>query len=144
MVVRGLARCLACGDVPLIRCGSVFSPRAPGGVIALEMRLVGHRDESAPCMVALWLQVAARGSPRWVCLGGIPAGLHEGVKRVFAAGVSAGRLPPVGCALGRVGCGYPGFVLRVASCVGASLDVVSPGAPASLRGGGAVDEAAPV
>ena len=98
--VRGLARCLACGRVPVIRGGRVFSPRPPGGVIALEVRLAGHAEGSAPCMVASWLWVAARGSWRWVRLGSALARLHEGVERVFVAGVSAAQRPPVGSPLG--------------------------------------------
>ena len=64
----------------LARCG-VFSPRPQGGVIALGVRLAGQREGCAPCMVASWLRVAARGSRPWVFLRGAPAGLRRGCVR---------------------------------------------------------------
>ena len=88
-----------------------FHPK--GGVIALEVCLAGHREGCAVCMVASWLQVAARGSRCRVCVGVTPTGLYEGIERVFVAVVPAGRRFSVGCALGRVQCGCPGFGLRV-------------------------------
>ena len=57
---------------------------------------MGQREGCAPCLVVSRLPPAARGSRLWVCVGGTPAGLHEGVERVFVAGVSARQRPPVG------------------------------------------------
>ena len=52
--------------------------------------------------------------PEWPCgATGIPAGLNEGVERVFVAGVGAGQPFPVGRTLGHVGSGCTGFRLRV-------------------------------
>ena len=113
--VRALVRCPTCGRVPVIRGGGVFNLRPQGGVIALQVCLAGHREGSAPCMVVSWLWVAARGNGRWVRVVGTPAGIPEGVERVFVAGVSAGRRSIVGRALEHVGCGCPGLRLRVGS-----------------------------
>ena len=101
--VRGLVRCPACGCVPVISGGGVYNFCPQGDVIALEVCLAGHCEGCATCMVVSWLQVAARGSRRCVRVGGTPAG------------VSARRRSPVGRALGHVGCGCPGFRLRVGS-----------------------------
>ena len=111
--VKCLARCIACGRVPLNRGGGVFSPRPPGDVIAFEVRLVRHREGCSPCLLASCLRLAARGNWRWVSVGGTPAGLHEGIEEVLVVGVSAGRPPLVSCALRCVGCGCPGYGLRV-------------------------------
>ena len=86
-----------------------------GGVILLEVCLAGQPESCAPCMVALWLRMAARSSRCWVRVGVTPAGLHEGIERVFVAVVPAGRRSPVGCAFGHVQCGCPGFGLRTGS-----------------------------
>ena len=66
-------------------------------------------------MVTPWVLADARGSRCWVRVGVTSASLHEGIKRVFVAVVPAGRRFPVGCALGRVGCGFPGFRLSAGS-----------------------------
>ena len=135
--------------LPVTRGGPVFSSRPQNGVIALEVCLTGHRGgfprgpPCRPCMVALWLRVAVRGSRRLVRLGGAPAGLNEGVERVFLAAGSDG--PPV------ARWGVSGVVALASGCawvyggpwVGASPDVVSPGVPVSLCRSGAVDGAVP-
>ena len=74
-----------------------------------SFRPQGNREGGAPCMVVSWLLMAARGSRCWVRVGDTPAGLHEGVERVFVTVVPAGRCSPVGCALWHVGCGCPGL-----------------------------------
>ena len=102
VLIQGLVRCPACGCASVIRGGSMFSFCPQGGVIALKVRLAGHCEGGAPCMVVWWLR-------------GGSAGLHEGVERVSVAVVPAGRCSPVGCALGHVGCGCPAFGLRVGS-----------------------------
>ena len=55
-------------------------------------------------MAASWLWVAARGSLCRARVGVTPAGLHEGIERVYVAVLPAGRRFFVGCALGHVGC----------------------------------------
>ena len=108
VLIRGLVRCPACGRGPVIRGGSMLSLHPQGGVIALEVCLAGHREGCAICMVTLWLRVAARGSRYRIRVGVTPAGLNEGIERVFVAVVPSGRRFPVGC-------GCPGFGLRVGS-----------------------------
>ena len=66
-------------------------------------------------MVASWLRMAARCSRCWVPVGVTPAGLHDGIERVFIAVLPAGRRSPVSCAFGHVGCGCRGVGLRVGS-----------------------------
>ena len=114
--------------------------------------MAGHSEEfprQPPCrlrMVASWLWVAARGSRRWVRTGGASAGLHERAERIFVAGVSAGRRPPVGCAPWRVGGCCSGVRLRVGlrwALGRGPPDVASPGVPTLLRCAGAVKGAAP-
>ena len=114
---RGRIRCPACGRAPVICGGGVVSPCPHGGVTALEVCLAGRREgfprgfQCRLCMVASWLLVAAWGSRRCVGWGVAPAGRHEGVERLIIAGVSAGRRPLVGCALGCVGGCCPGVGL---------------------------------
>ena len=102
--VRDLVCCPACDRVPVICGGAVFSPRPQGGVIALEVCLAGYREgfpRGVPCrlcMIASWHRLATSGSQGWVCVGGAPAGRHEGVESVVIAAVSAGPRPPAGCA----------------------------------------------
>ena len=67
---RGLVRCSACGCMPVIRGGGLFSFCPKGGAIALEVCLAGHYEGCAPCMVVSWLQVAGWGSRRWDGRGG--------------------------------------------------------------------------
>ena len=55
LFVWGLVRCPACGRVPVIRGGSVFSLHPQGGVIALEVCLAGHCEGCTLCMVVSWL-----------------------------------------------------------------------------------------
>ena len=59
--VRGLVRCPACGRVPVIRGGGVFSSRPQGGVIMLQVCLAGYPEGCAPCIVVPWLRTAAQG-----------------------------------------------------------------------------------
>ena len=115
VLARGLVRCPACGRGPVICGGSMLSFHPQGGVNALEVCLVGQREGCPLCMAALWLRVAAQGSRCRVRVGVTPAGLHEGIERVFVAVVSAGQCLPVGCPLRRVGCGCRVFGLRVGS-----------------------------
>ena len=69
----------------------------------------------ALCMVASWLRADTQIRRCFVRSGVTPAGLHEGIKRVFVAVVPAWRRFPVGCALGRVGVSFPGFGLHAGS-----------------------------
>ena len=53
---QGLVCCPACGSMPVIRGGGVFSSRPQGGVIALELCLVGQRQgfpRGLPCRLCM-------------------------------------------------------------------------------------------
>ena len=104
----GLVRCPARDRGPVIR-GQCMLSLPQGGVIALKVCLAWHREGCAFCIDAAWLRADTRGRRRWDRGGVTHAGLYEGIEGVFVAVVSTGRRFPVSCALGRVGCGFPGF-----------------------------------